>query len=44
MNHPGAMRRDGLAGNPQGMRPLESGAPPLRLVAWEVTRSCNLAC
>ena len=44
MSHPGAMRRDGLAGNPQGMRPLASGAPPLRLVAWEVTRSCNLAC
>ncbi len=42
----GAMRRDGLAGNPhgQGRKTLEDGSPPLRLVAWEVTRSCNLAC
>ncbi len=43
--HPGghgAMRGDGLAGNPQ--RTLPNGAPPLRLIAWEVTRSCNLAC
>ncbi len=26
------------------MRPLADGTPALRLVAWEVTRSCNLAC
>ena len=38
------MRSDGLSGNPQAMRLLPNGAPPLRLVAWEVTRSCNLAC
>ena len=44
MSHPGAMRKDGLAGNPQGMHLLPNGAPPLRLIAWEVTRSCNLAC
>lgn len=25
-------------------RTLPDGSPPLRLVAWEVTRSCNLAC
>ena len=43
--HPGgAMRGDGLSGNPQMGRVLEGGAPPLRLVAWEVTRACNLAC
>ncbi len=24
--------------------PLEVGTPPLRMVAWEVTRSCNLNC
>lgn len=29
------MRRDGMA---------KSGVPECRLVAWEVTRSCNLAC
>ena len=38
------MRGDGLSGNPQMGRVLEGGAPPLRLVAWEVTRACNLAC
>ena len=42
--HPGALRSDGLSVNPQKGRTLEGGAPPLRLVAWEVTRSCNLAC
>ena len=37
--HPG-----GLNGSmPQG-RTLPDGTPKLRLVAWEVTRSCNLAC
>ena len=40
----GAMRSDGLAGNPQALSLLPDGSPPLRLVAWEVTRSCNLAC
>ena len=38
------MRGDGLAGNPQGQRTLADGTPALRLIAWEVTRSCNLAC
>ncbi|MDR2488797.1 MAG: heme b synthase [Desulfovibrio sp.] len=28
---------------PSGGKP-EGGAPPLRLIAWEVTRACNLAC
>ena len=43
--HPhGAMRKDGLAGNPHGLATLPDGTPPLRLIAWEVTRSCNLAC
>lgn len=44
--HPGgaAMRNDGLAGNPQHMKTLPDGTPVLRLIAWEVTRSCNLAC
>lgn len=43
--HPhGAMRTDGLAGNPHRPQNLADGTPPLRLIAWEVTRSCNLAC
>lgn len=44
--HPGgaALRGNGLAGNPQGPRILPGGVPALRLIAWEVTRSCNLAC
>ncbi len=43
--HPGgAMRSDGLSGNPHAKRTLPDGSPPLRLIAWEVTRSCNLAC
>lgn len=25
-------------------RTLEDGSPACRLIAWEVTRSCNLAC
>lgn len=41
LNH-GSMRQDGLSGNPHA--PLADGTPPLRLVAWEVTRSCNLVC
>ena len=36
------------AGHPGGMPPvpktLEDGSPLCRLIAWEVTRSCNLAC
>ncbi|WP_045221109.1 heme b synthase [Desulfonatronum thioautotrophicum] len=30
-----------LSGMP---KPLSDGSPPCRLIAWEVTRSCNLAC
>lgn len=40
--HKGAQRGDGLSGNPHAA--LADGTPALRLVAWEVTRSCNLAC
>lgn len=40
--HGGAARGDGLAGNPHAA--LADGTPALRLIAWEVTRSCNLAC
>lgn len=40
--HGGAARADGLSGNPHAA--LADGTPALRLVAWEVTRSCNLAC
>lgn len=28
----------------QGQQKLEDGSPLCRLIAWEVTRSCNLAC
>ncbi len=38
------MRGDGLSGNPHAVKTLPNGAPPLRLIAWEVTRSCNLVC
>ncbi len=31
-------------GHPGIVSRLEDGTPPLRLIAWEVTRSCNLAC
>lgn len=31
-------------GMPAGPRTLEDGSPLCRLIAWEVTRSCNLAC
>ncbi len=35
----------GIEGHPHGQRFLPDGkTPPLRLIAWEVTRSCNLAC
>lgn len=40
----GAMRKDGLAGNPQNLQTLPDGTPKLRLIAWEVTRACNLVC
>ena len=36
MNRPGA--------TPQGPKNLPEDPPTLRLIAWEVTRSCNLAC
>ena len=51
--HPGAMPEGHPGGHPgsepgnaPGMpaRVLEDGSPVCRLVAWEVTRSCNLAC
>jgi heme b synthase len=29
---------------PHPLRTLPDGSPPCRLIAWEVTRSCNLAC
>jgi len=35
-HHPDALRADHM--NP------EPGVPPLRLVAWETTRNCNLSC
>ena len=47
--HPG-----GMGGHPGGhpggapghkmVRTLEDGTPACKLIAWEVTRSCNLAC
>ena len=33
LGHPGAMPKT-----------LPNGAPPVRLIAWEITRRCNLAC
>jgi len=30
--------------SPHAPSPSPTGAPPLRLIAWEVTRACNLAC
>lgn len=41
-SHGGARHSDGLSGNPHAA--LADGTPALRLIAWEVTRSCNLAC
>ena len=40
--HPGA-KSCGHPGGPPKMK-LEDGSPACRLIAWEVTRSCNLAC
>ena len=43
--HPARLpHSDGLTGNPQRGKNLPDGTPSLRLIAWEVTRSCNLAC
>lgn len=38
-SHPGAPLAP-----PPASRTLEDGSPVCRLIAWEVTRSCNLAC
>ena len=42
--HPGA--HDPRKGHPAmgGPKTLEDGSPACKLIAWEVTRSCNLAC
>ncbi|MBE6441277.1 MAG: heme b synthase [Desulfovibrio desulfuricans] len=49
--HPGGTGHadhPGMGGQPGGMaapvRTLKDGSPACRLIAWEVTRSCNLAC
>ncbi len=39
--HPAGVPKGHLGGGP---RSLEDGSPACRLIAWEVTRSCNLAC
>ncbi len=42
-HHPhGAGAQNGLSG--MRARTLEDGTPACKLIAWEVTRSCNLAC
>lgn len=47
-SHPGAGHLGGHTRHPDGLptgpRMLEDGSPLCRLIAWEVTRSCNLAC
>ena len=47
-SRPGTGHPGGHTGHPGGMpagpRTLEDGSPLCRLIAWEVTRSCNLAC
>ncbi|WP_353120481.1 heme b synthase [Nitratidesulfovibrio sp.] len=40
--HPGG--HPGGVGAPQMPRTLPDGTPTCKLIAWEVTRSCNLAC
>lgn len=40
--HPAAVHPGAAPGQPP--RVLEDGSPACRLIAWEVTRSCNLAC
>ncbi len=43
--HPhGATKAGHPVGMPMGPRTLEDGSPTCKLIAWEVTRSCNLAC
>lgn len=48
--HPGQAEDGKHRGHPGGhgmsapLRTLEDGSPACRLIAWEVTRSCNLAC
>jgi heme b synthase len=40
--HPGGHPGGHSGGKP--VSPLGEGVPALRLIAWEITRSCNLAC
>ena len=43
--HPGGQPTGHPGGHPGGHpEAARDGVPPLRLIAWEVTRSCNLAC
>lgn len=46
--HPSGHPGGGHPGGHPGVHPIPQknadGSPPLRLIAWEVTRSCNLAC
>ncbi len=45
--HPHAAKGGLTGGHPHGRPPQaldEEGTPPCRLIAWEVTRACNLAC
>ena len=45
--HPGQAGHPGHPGQAGGMgalRVLPDGSPTCKLIAWEVTRSCNLAC
>jgi len=46
--HPGAQQGGHPGGHPgahpHASRFLPDGSPKCRLIAWEVTRSCNLAC
>lgn len=41
--HPGGQGHVGHGGH-GGPKTLEDGSPVCRLIAWEVTRSCNLVC
>ena len=42
--HPGQPGRSGHPGGMGAPRVLPDGSPACKLIAWEVTRSCNLAC
>ncbi|HCR13003.1 MAG TPA: radical SAM/SPASM domain-containing protein, partial [Desulfovibrio sp.] len=45
--HPGGHPLGHPGGHPAGhphAQAAPGGMPPLRLIAWEVTRACNLAC